>query len=203
MRVGSKKNRVGQKNAMGSFRVIAGEWRSRRLSFPEVDGLRPTTDRVRETLFNWLSPTISGAYVLDLFSGSGALGFEALSRGAQEATFIEKDSLAYRSLNNNILELNAGVRATVIQADALAWLDHYTGSTYDLIFLDPPFRQNLLEPAIEGLVRAHVLSTGTLIYLEQEKELSSTLVPDSWQLKKEKVAGQVAYRLYEVALAKE
>ena len=203
MRVGSKKNRVGQKNAMGSFRVIAGEWRSRRLSFPEVDGLRPTTDRVRETLFNWLSPTISGAYVLDLFSGSGALGFEALSRGAQEATFIEKDLSAYRSLNSNILELNAGARTTVIQADALAWLDHYTGSTYDLIFLDPPFRQNLLVPAIEGLVRAKTLTTGSLIYLEQEKELGPTLVPDSWQLKKEKVAGQVAYRLYEVALAKE
>lgn len=203
MRAGSKKNSKGKKKVTGSFRVIAGEWRSRRLSFPVVDGLRPTTDRVRETLFNWLSPTISGAYVLDLFSGSGALGFEALSRGAHNTTFIEKDSSAYCSLNNNILELDVAARTKVIQADALAWLDNYTGPTYDLVFLDPPFRQNLLEPIIEGLVRAQILTTGSLVYLEQEKELGSTLVPVSWQLKKEKIAGQVAYQLYEVELARE
>jgi len=186
----------------GSFRVIGGEWRSRRLSFPAIEGLRPTTDRVKETVFNWLMPSIEGARVLDLFAGSGSLGFEALSRGADHLTAIEKNREAARSLTNN-LEL-LGVRSDemvdVINQDAIAWLEHgfkeSTGKTYDIVFLDPPFRKNFLNECLLLLINQGLLKPGALVYIEKELEDIETMVPLTWHCLKEKVAGQVCYQLY-------
>lgn len=201
MRAGRKKNHTQEKKREGSYRIIAGKWRSRRLSFPEVDGLRPTTDRVRETVFNWLMHQLENAQVLDLFAGSGSLGFEALSRGAKAVSFIEKNATASTYLQTNVATLDAS--ATVYCRDALTWLASTPSGEFDVVFLDPPFRQGLLPSVIAALDQANILRAGAMVYLEQEKELAMVEVPKAWQLRKEKVAGQVAYRLYEVVLAKE
>lgn len=194
----SKKNHRSQKNQMGSFRVIGGEWRSRRLEFPVVESLRPTTDRVRETLFNWLAATLPGARIVDLFSGSGSLGLEALSRGAVSLTAIERDRTVAQALKSNLTLLNALNRADVVNADALQWLNQADFEQVDMIFLDPPFRTNLLDDTL-AILEEKALQEGTLIYLEVEKEKQSLPLPSSWSLLKEKQAGQVSYRLYEVA----
>lgn len=183
---------------MGSFRVIGGEWRSRRLEFPVVESLRPTTDRVRETLFNWLAATLPGARIVDLFSGSGSLGLEALSRGAVSLTAIERDRTVAQALKSNLTLLNALNRADVVNADALQWLNQADFEQVDMIFLDPPFRTNLLDDTL-AILEEKALQEGTLIYLEVEKEKQSLPLPSSWSLLKEKQAGQVSYRLYEVA----
>jgi len=184
---------------MGSFRIIGGEWRSRRLSFPGIEGLRPTTDRVKETVFNWLSGELEGAKVLDLFAGSGSLGFEALSRGAASLTSIERDRSAAQAIRDNLNLLKG--QAEVIQSDAIVWLKQsiteQTRSSYSLIFLDPPFRQGLLDSCLELLENSALLESNTLVYLELEQERSDLLVPSGWQLLKEKSAGQVSYRLYQ------
>jgi len=196
-----KKNHKTEKKGKGSFRIIAGEHRGRRLSFPEVDGLRPTTDRVRETVFNWLSWQIEDARVLDLFAGSGALGLEAASRGAKYVQFVELSMLAVSQLGEHRTVLK--IDAQVTQADALTWLTQSQEAPFDVVFLDPPFRKNLLESVIQKLVNSSVLSAGTLIYLEKEKELSELALPANWQQRKEKVAGQLSYGLYEVLGDKE
>jgi len=199
MRTRAKKNHSSPKKAMGSFRIIGGEWRSRRLSFPGIEGLRPTTDRVKETVFNWLSGEIEGAKVLDLFAGSCSLGFEALSRGAESLTAIEKDRSAAQAIRDNLNLLKG--EAEVIQNDAIAWLkqnaNEQTGSPFSLIFLDPPFRQGLLDSCLELLENSAILEPNALIYLELEQERRDLLVPSGWQLLKEKSAGQVSYRLYQ------
>src|SRR3990167_5049181 len=154
MTVCMKRNRPPQKNRSseqdrGSFRIIGGQHRSRKLAFIEVEGLRPTTDRVRETVFNWLAHHVAGASVLDLFAGSGALGFEALSRGAAQATLIELDKTAAAMLAENARLLNATV--TIVQTNALDWLDRPGTDTYDLVFIDPPFRKGLATQALHKL----------------------------------------------------
>lgn len=198
----SNKNRPSKKAANGSFRVIGGTWGSRRLSFPSIEGLRPTTDRVKETVFNWLAGHIVGASVLDVFAGSGSLGVEALSRGAASLTAIERDRSAAEALRDNItlLDKRSNTYTRVIQTDALVWLKQELGNDagYNVIFLDPPFRQGLLDECIELLNGKSVLQCGTLIYLELEQERTDLVTPANWLLLKEKVAGQVSYRLYEV-----
>jgi 16S rRNA (guanine966-N2)-methyltransferase len=196
-----KKNHKTEKKGKGSFRIIAGEHRGRRLSFPEVDGLRPTTDRVRETVFNWLSWQIEDARVLDLFAGSGALGLEAASRGAKYVQFVELSQPAVSQLGEHRTMLK--INAQVTQADALMWLAQSQEAPFDVVFLDPPFRKNLLESVIQKLVNSSLLSAGTLIYLEKEKELSELALPANWRQRKEKVAGQLCYGLYEVLGDKE
>lgn len=196
-----KKNHKTEKKGKGSFRIIAGEHRGRRLSFPEVDGLRPTTDRVRETVFNWLSWQIEDARVLDLFAGSGALGLEAASRGAKYVQFVELSQPAVSQLGEHRTMLK--INAQVTQADALMWLAQSQEAPFDVVFLDPPFRKKLLESVIQKLVNSSVLSAGTLIYLEKEKELSELALPANWRQRKEKVAGQLCYGLYEVLGDKE
>jgi 16S rRNA (guanine966-N2)-methyltransferase len=175
------------------LRIIGGRWRSRRLHFPDVEGLRPTPDRVRETLFNWLAPLIEGARCLDLFAGSGALGIEALSRGAAEVIFIERQPLAARQLRQNLAQLGEP-SAQVIQTDALVWLGG-PSRPFDVIFLDPPFGVDLLVPACKKLEQGDWLADGARIYLETERDAGNLELPENWKLIREKTAGQVSYRL--------
>ena len=192
----AKKNRKPEKKSEGSFRIIAGEYRSRRLSFPEVEGLRPTTDRVRETVFNWMRHEVIGAKVLDLFAGSGALGFEAASRGAKHVQFIEKNAQAFRYLEQNKALLN--VPASVSHVDALSFLETYSGKPLDIVLIDPPFRKDLVNQVLELLDNRQVLAPDGLVYIETEAELSQLDIPSAWQELKSKKAGQVIYRLYEI-----
>lgn len=177
-------------------RIIAGRWRGRRLTFPEQSGLRPTPGRVRETLFAWLMPVLPGARCLDLFAGSGALGIEALSRGAAQVVFIERERVAVQALVANLAVLQAD-GAEAVQADALRWLQS-PPQPFDIVFLDPPFAQNLLEPVCHALHEGGWLTAGARIYLESNRAQLIT-VPATWELLREKQAGQVAYRLYQTA----
>ena len=173
------------------LRIIGGEWRSRRLRFPAVDGLRPTLDRVRETLFNWLQFDIEGARVLDAFAGSGALGLESLSRGAKEVVFLEKHPKAALQLKDNLQSLQVR-NAQVWAGDALLWLQQ-NPEPFDVVFLDPPFGQKLLQPAIDQL---HLLP-GALVYIEHEANLSPDF-PKNWQEKKHKSTKEFCFRVFEV-----
>ncbi|AOM42101.1 16S rRNA (guanine(966)-N(2))-methyltransferase [Xenorhabdus hominickii] len=183
-----------QRASLGQIRIIGGKWRGRKLPVLDSDGLRPTTDRVRETLFNWLMPTIQGARCLDCFSGSGALGLESLSRYADYATFIEYDHNVAKQLSANLALLKAE-NANVVQGNALQYLNG-AGTPFDVIFLDPPFRKGMLTETINLLESNGWLAEESWIYVEAESESAATEVPPNWQLHREKVAGQVAYRLY-------
>ncbi|CAM3789489.1 16S rRNA (guanine(966)-N(2))-methyltransferase [Xenorhabdus thuongxuanensis] len=183
-----------QRASLGQIRIIGGKWRGRKLPVPDSDGLRPTTDRVRETLFNWLMPRIQGARCLDCFSGSGALGLEALSRYASHATLIEYDRNVAKQLSANLALLKAE-NANVVQSNALQYLNG-TGTPFDVVFLDPPFRKGMLTETINLLESNGWLAKESWIYVEAETESAATEVPPNWQLHREKTAGQVAYRLY-------
>lgn len=173
------------------LRIIGGRWRSRRLRFPVVDGCRPTLDRVRETLFNWLQPDIEGAVVLDAFAGSGALGLEALSREAKSAVFIEKHPKVALQLKSN-LELLEVDNAEVWAADTIQWLNE-NSRLYDVVFLDPPFQQGLLQPAINALN----LLPGSKVYVECETTLTP-VIPDNWLEQRSKSTKEFRFALYEV-----
>lgn len=178
------------------LRIIGGEWRSRRLDFPDVEGLRPTPDRVRETLFNWLMPVIQGARCLDLFTGSGALGLEALSRGAAEVVMVDRDPRVIATLRGH-LQLLKAERATLLQQSALDYLQG-TATPFDLVFLDPPFRQGLLEPALQLLSAHGWLAPGARLYIEQESEQTPVTLPEDWEILRELKAGQVLCRLVRI-----
>lgn len=180
-----------KKVQQNSFRIIAGEWRGRRLPFPANTTVRPTGDRVRETVFNWLAPYIKGARVLDLFSGTGALGLEALSRGASGVTFVEKDPRLSVALKRNLQTLNT--QAVVIAADVMQWLQRNTGN-WNVIFLDPPYPAQLWLPVFE-LLRTKVLREGTLIYTEQPASEPMLNLPPDFAVLKERTAGQVRFML--------
>ena len=179
----------------GQLRIIAGQWRSRKLPVANVRGLRPTADRVRETVFNWLAMITPGARVLDVFSGTGALAMEALSRGASCATMLEASPIAARTLESNLALLNAE-QAQVIATDSLSWLNRPASQLFDLVFLDPPFRLNLLAPACQLLEHNGYLNDKSHIYIEVEKELNPLPVPDNWHQEKSKTAGQVSFSLW-------
>jgi 16S rRNA (guanine966-N2)-methyltransferase len=183
----------GKKKGTNQLRIIGGEWRGRKLGFPDVEGLRPTTDRVRETLFNWLQPVIHGARCLDLFAGSGALGLEALSRGAAKVAFVDSDRRAVQSLKENLVLLKND-RGSVVQSDALAFL-RSESQPYDVVFLDPPFRKALLQPCLEQLSHGGWLSDNARLYIEVEQELGEPELPDGWEMVRSKKAGQVIYGL--------
>jgi 16S rRNA (guanine966-N2)-methyltransferase len=178
----------------GQIRIIGGKWRGRKLPVPDSPGLRPTTDRVRETLFNWLAPIIQGARCLDCFAGSGALGLEALSRYAHEAVLLEADRHVATQLSSNLTLLNAE-NGQVVNTNSLQWLAQ-PGQPFDLVFLDPPFRKGLLAETIDLLEKFNWLAADAWIYVEAEAESTAAYVPASWQLHREKIAGQVTYRLY-------
>lgn len=182
--------------APGEVRVISGKWRGRKLAVLDAAGLRPTTDRVKETLFNWLMHDISGAAVLDCFAGSGSLAIEALSRHAASASLIERDAVLARHLAQNLQKLQC-TTATVINQDCISWLSGKATQQFSVVFIDPPFRQNLALSCCQALEQQQWLSAEALIYLETEKELSVAGLPTSWRLLKEKIAGQLAYRLYQ------
>jgi 16S rRNA (guanine966-N2)-methyltransferase len=178
--------------AENRLRIIGGQWRGRKVSFPDVDGLRPSPDRVRETLFNWLQPVIDGARCLDLFSGSGALGLEALSRGAAQAVLVDRDARAVASLREQIALLQAS-GAQLVQAEALGFLAG-TPQRFDVVFLDPPYRSGLLAPCCARLAQGW-LAPGARIYVEAETELDPLPLPTEWTLLRSKRAGQVGYHL--------
>lgn len=191
----SKKSATGA-GTPGEVRIISGSWRGRKLAVLDAEGLRPTTDRVKETLFNWLMHDINGAIVLDCFAGSGSLGFEALSRYASHCTLLERDKSAAAQLLQNQQKLACN-NASVIHTDSLNWLKQPALRQYDLVFIDPPFRKDLALPCCQLLEQQQWLATPALIYLETEKELDVTALPANWRLLKEKIAGQLAYRLYQ------
>jgi 16S rRNA (guanine966-N2)-methyltransferase len=188
----------GQGKSAGKIRIIAGKYKGRKLPVLMEEGLRPTTDRVKETVFNWLMPYISQANCLDCFAGSGGLGFEALSRGADQVTLVELNRSAAKQLLAN-KELLKADNLTVVQSDVLSFLKPSstanTPKPFDLVFLDPPFRQQLVEQAAQ-LLNHNSLADQALIYVEMESE-STQVIPENWQLLKEKLAGQVIYQLYQ------
>ncbi|ELD1800301.1 16S rRNA (guanine(966)-N(2))-methyltransferase RsmD [Vibrio fluvialis] len=179
----------------GQVRIISGLWRGRKLSVHDAEGLRPTTDRVKETLFNWLAQDIPHAKCLDLFAGSGGLGFESASRQADKVTMLEMNPQAFAQLKTNIAALKAS-NIEAVNTDTLAYLKQ-PGQAYDVVFIDPPFRQGLLQETVLLLEQNGWLAANAMIYIESEKELPLTELPESWQLYREKLAGQVCYRLFE------
>ncbi|WP_462146729.1 16S rRNA (guanine(966)-N(2))-methyltransferase RsmD [Pseudoalteromonas gelatinilytica] len=188
---------TNNKSANGFIRIISGQFRGRKLPVKDVQGLRPTTDRIKETVFNWLMQDTRGAAVLDCFAGSGGLGFEALSRFAQRATFFELDKGAATQLKENISTLKLD-NAVIKQDNSLSLLaNNAQNEQFDLVFVDPPFRQNLAEKTCFLLEENNWLTAQALIYVEVESELNSLNIPDNWMLLKEKTAGQVICRLYQ------
>ncbi|MDD1013938.1 16S rRNA (guanine(966)-N(2))-methyltransferase RsmD [Pseudomonas rubra] len=183
-------------HGQGQLRIIAGEWRSRRLSFPDAPGLRPTPDRVRETLFNWLAPHIAGAKVLDAYTGSGALYLEALSRGAGDSVALDSNPAAIASLRQNLEALRCP-RGQVIQTDAQRYLQGEPKLAFDLVFLDPPFNQDLLTSTCALLEERQWLAENAWIYTESETPPSTLQLPSNWRLHREKKAGQVYYALWQ------
>jgi len=179
----------------GSLRIIGGQWRSRKLDFEGAAGLRPTSDRIRETLFNWLNPTIHGARCLDLFAGSGALGLEALSRYAAHCDFVDTDRNSCQQIRQQLENLRCP-HATVHSKEALAFLGK-SAQSYNIIFLDPPFHLDLLAPVITNLTK-QALKPHTQIYIETASDEALPALPANWQIDKEKKAGQVVYRLISV-----
>ena len=179
-----------------SIRIIGGEWRSRKLTVPDAPGLRPTPDRVRETLFNWLAPTIQGARVLDAFTGSGALFLEALSRGASTGVAIDANLDAVNNLRRNLAVLQCD-DAEVLRVDSLQYLSNKTEQGFDIVLLDPPFHQDLLLSACQLLEDNNWLNKGAWIYTESEQAPSSLGVPSTWRLHREKHTGQVHYALWQ------
>lgn len=178
----------------GQFRVIGGNWKGRKLRFIEVEGLRPSLDRIRETLFNWLQNEIHGARCLDLFAGSGAIGIEALSRGAAEACFVELNRKAFHQLEENLGLLSAD-NAHVVHGDAFEFIPS-NQQAFDIIFIDPPFHKGIAQKIIDQLAEAEWLKPETLIYIEVEQGLELN-VPGNWTELKDKRAGQLQYKLFE------
>jgi 16S rRNA (guanine966-N2)-methyltransferase len=172
----SQKLPPGKRN---SLRIIGGGWRGRRVQFPDSPGLRPTPDRVRETVFNWLQFSLAGARCLDLFAGSGALGFEALSRGAREVVFVDEATPVAQSLRDELERLQGTTRARVI-------------------FLDPPFARNALAEPVALIGAGGWIKPGGWVYLEAERASGAPLLPAGWDLVKSKSAGEVGYHLARV-----
>lgn len=176
------------------LRIIGGQWRGRILSFPSAMGLRPTPDRVRETLFNWLQGIVTGASCLDLFAGSGALGFEALSRGAEDVTWVERNAAVAMALHDHLERLGAQKHGQVVQADALDYLQRLS-RPFDIIFLDPPFYHDWIARCLPLLIQGGWLAANAWIYLEMEADLSPLPLPQDWELVRAHRAGQVGYYL--------
>ncbi len=177
------------------LRIIGGRWRGRRLRFPAVSPIRPTPERVRETLFNWLRGQVAGARCLDLFAGSGALGLEALSRGAAEVVFVDSDAAATAALRALLAAWDAG-GGTVVHADAAGFLRRIP-RPFDLVFLDPPFGTGVLPTVCARLQAGGWLAPGALIYLERARREPPPQLPPAWCERRSGQAGEVGYHLYE------
>ena len=177
-----------------TLRIIGGQWRGRKFQFPAVEHLRPTPDRVRETLFNWLMPTIRGANCLDLFCGSGALGLEALSRGAAQVTFVDNNKQAIDAIKATCGTVGAN-NADFYLGEAQSYLTR-TPSPVDIAFIDPPYDLQLQVEIANLLQESACLSEHAWIYIEHDAQLDEQQLPDSWVKHREKIAGQVYYALY-------
>ncbi|MFT4248501.1 MAG: 16S rRNA (guanine(966)-N(2))-methyltransferase RsmD [Pseudomonas sp.] len=182
----------------GQVRIVGGRWRNTRLPVPELPGLRPTGERVRETLFNWLMPTIAGARVLDLFAGSGALGLEAVSRGAASAVLVERDPELAEQLRRQVARLGAQAQVQVVQADALHWLRQPQPAPFDIAFVDPPFAAGLWDAVLEALPAR--LADAAWLYLESPQE-AQPAPPGDWRPHREGATREVRYALYRRAAA--
>lgn len=174
------------------MRIIGGRWRRRKLQFPPIEGLRPTPDRIRETVFNWLTPYLTGAQVLDAYCGSGALGLESLSRGARYGVFVDQSKDVEQQLAANLQQLECQ-NAEIHRADFLNWLAHST-QCFDVVFLDPPYNSALLQPSIDALTSSPCVTADTLLYLEHPAD-SKPLLTSNWAVVKELGAGSNLYRL--------
>lgn len=178
------------------LRIIGGQWRSRVLQFADVPDIRPTPDRIRETLFNWLQFDITGARCLDLFAGSGALGFEAVSRGATLVTAFEQNRAAVQGIRANCVALDTH-KVVLIEANAMDRLQHDSApAPYDIVFVDPPFASGFYEPCFQHLQERGWLAPAALVYVEAAQSLTSFTVPAGWTLQREKRAGDVYYGLF-------
>ncbi|MDT8451142.1 MAG: 16S rRNA (guanine(966)-N(2))-methyltransferase RsmD [Gammaproteobacteria bacterium] len=192
----------------GQLRIIAGSWRGRKLSFLDREGLRPTTDRVRETLFNWLQMELPGSHCLDLFAGSGALGFEAASRGAEKVVMVDSDSQSVKMLCSNV-ELLSAPQIEVVGSDAITFLqrckshrepDRNSERAFDIIFIDPPYGSDVIATCCALLESEQCLAVHAKIYVECDagNDLSKAEngLPGNWRCLKHKTAGQVGYHLF-------
>ncbi len=177
----------------GKVRIVGGSWRGTRLQVPQTGGVRPTTDRTRETLFNWLAPVIAGARCLDLFAGSGALGFEAASRGAGEVTMIDHSASVIATLTAKRNGLNA-TQIEIIQADALAWV-RCNRRRFDIVFIDPPFARDMVPQVCMLLIEHAALAEGALLYCELERAAMQPAIPAPLHIVREKASGSVHYGL--------
>lgn len=183
-----------------TLRIIGGEWRGRKLNFPDARGLRPSHDRVRETLFNWLAADIEGAKVLDLFAGSGSLGLEALSRGAKQVTFVEKERKVAQAISQHLQTLNAS-NGVVKNWDAFKALTILPPQSVDLLFLDPPFERGFLPKLLTSEALNQLLKPEALIYIEAESSLDLSQCPwEEWKVKK---TSSLSYGLYQKSVVSE
>lgn len=185
---------MANKSSLGSLRIIAGKWRGRKLDVLDIDGLRPTPNRVRETVFNWLQPFLAEAHCLDLFAGSGALGFEAISRGAAGVTMIELNTTAAGQLQSNCQILSAD-NCLVENKTAQAFIGSNT-QQFDIVFIDPPYQAELWTEIANQLVATNCLANKARIYVECPSNIELPALPEQWQLIKDKKAGDVRYCLF-------
>jgi 16S rRNA (guanine966-N2)-methyltransferase len=192
--VATSKRELPAPPGRNSVRIIGGAWRGRRVHFPDMPALRPTPDRVRETLFNWLQHSLAGTRCLDLFAGSGALGLEALSRGAAEVVFVEQFPAASRTLQEQLVRLGGERKGRVMEMGAARFL-RTPAKPFDLVFLDPPFGKNALAEYVPMLDAGNWLNPGGLVYLENERSAGIPPLPAHWELLKSKSAGEVGYHL--------
>ncbi|NOX08913.1 MAG: 16S rRNA (guanine(966)-N(2))-methyltransferase RsmD [Gammaproteobacteria bacterium] len=184
--------RPAKQKSHHSLRIIAGKWRGRRLDFPVLAGVRPTPERVRETLFNWLAPVIHGSRCLDLYAGSGALGLEAASRGAAKSVLVDRAAPIIAALGQHCEHLQAE-NIELIQSDAFAFLKN-NKDLFDIVFLDPPFADNLMEQSLALLLETDCLRPDARVYIEMKKG-DRPVLPAGWEFLRSKQAGQVEYHL--------
>lgn len=182
------------------LRIIGGRWRGVPITFPPLAAIRPSPDRVRETLFNWLQMHVAGARCLDLFAGSGALGIEALSRGAAHVTFVDREPQIRRHLLETLQRLGSDA-ATVVIDDAVRFLERQPPQRFDIVFLDPPFASSLLQSALAALTRGW-LAEEAFVYVESPADTQLPTLPAGWSAHRSKRAGQVGYHLLRAAASK-
>ncbi|TLU64578.1 16S rRNA (guanine(966)-N(2))-methyltransferase RsmD [Thalassotalea litorea] len=190
---GKSTGKNAQSARAGQVRIIAGKYRGRKLPVLDAQGLRPTTDRVKETVFNWLMPYVAESVCLDSCAGSGSLGFEALSRGAKQVVFVELEKLAAKNIKENIQRLQDN-QSEVLCQSIFAF---NPTKLFDLVFIDPPFNQGLASQIADHLEQQNLLADDAILYVETEQQFDTDKLPKNWQLLKEKSAGQVVSRLYQ------
>lgn len=195
--VATSKTDLPAPTGRNSVRIIAGAWRGRRIHFPDMPALRPTPDRVRETLFNWLQYSIADTRCLDLFAGSGALGLEAISRGAREVVFVEQFPAAAQALQEQLVRFGGSAQGRILQMGAARFL-RTPGEPFDIAFMDPPFGTNALAEYIPPLDAGGWIKPNGLVYLENERSAGVPALPAHWEMLKSKSAGEVGYHLVRV-----